>query len=78
MCCVITSIKAHILYVIPGRFEVQRNESGQIVASIATVSGLDGVAATVSTRFEPGSGQADEHMFAAGTHTADVLRTQGA
>jgi hypothetical protein len=41
-----------ILYVVPGGFEVHRNEAGQITRSIATVSGPDGTVATVTTSFD--------------------------
>ena len=41
-----------ILYVVPGGFEVHRNATGQIIKSIATISGSDGVVATVSTSFD--------------------------
>jgi hypothetical protein len=47
-----------ILYVVPGGFEVHRNEAGQVTSSIATVSGPDGTVATVTTNFDPTSGQA--------------------
>ena len=45
-----------ILYVVPGGFELHRNAAGQITSSIATVSGPDGVVATVSTQFDPNTG----------------------
>jgi RHS repeat-associated protein len=45
-----------ILYVVPGGFEVHRNNSGQIIKSIATISGSDGVVATVSTNFDAVTG----------------------
>ncbi|MBC7710691.1 MAG: RHS repeat-associated core domain-containing protein [Rhizobacter sp.] len=41
-----------ILYVVPGGFEVHRNATGQIIKSIATLSGSDGVVATVTTNFD--------------------------
>ena len=45
-----------ILYVVPGGFEVHRNATGQIIKSIATVSGSDGVVATVTTSFDAVTG----------------------
>ncbi len=45
-----------ILYVVPGGFEVHRNAAGQVISSTATVSGPDGVVATVSTQFDPNTG----------------------
>ena len=45
-----------ILYVVPGGFEVHRNASGQAVSSIATITGPDGVVATVKTMFSPDTG----------------------
>ena len=45
-----------ILYVVPGGFEVHRNSSGQVLQSIATISGTDGVIATVTTYFDPNTG----------------------
>ena len=41
----------NILYVVPGGFKVHRNATGQIIKSIATLSGGDGVVATVTTNF---------------------------
>ena len=41
-----------ILYVVPGGFEVHRNATGQIIKSIAILSGSDGVVATVTTNFD--------------------------
>ena len=38
-----------IHYVVSGGFEVHRNASGQAVSSIATITGPDGVVATVKT-----------------------------
>ena len=46
-----------ILYVVPGSFEVHRDASGRVVSSIATISGPDGVAASVTTSFDAGTGQ---------------------
>jgi RHS repeat-associated protein len=45
-----------ILYVVPGGFEVHRDSAGRITQSIATVSGTDGVAATVSTNYNVTTG----------------------
>ncbi len=45
-----------ILYVVPGGFEVHRNDSGQVLQSIATISGAEGVIATVTTYFDPNTG----------------------
>jgi RHS repeat-associated protein len=46
-----------ILYVVPGGFEVHRNEAGQVTSSIATISGPDGTVATVTTNFDVNTGQ---------------------
>jgi RHS repeat-associated protein len=50
------NIADDVLYVVPGGFEVHRNAVGQVISSIATISGPDGVAATVSTSFEVSTG----------------------
>jgi RHS repeat-associated protein len=41
---------------VPGGFEVHRDSAGRITQSIATVSGTDGVAATVSTNYNVSTG----------------------
>ena len=48
----------NILYVVPGGFEVHRDQNGRVIQSIATVSGPKGVIATVTTNFDALSGQA--------------------
>lgn len=45
-----------ILYVVPGGFEVHRDVNGNVVQSIATVGGPDGVVATVNTSFDANTG----------------------
>ena len=50
------NIADDVLYVVPGGFEVHRNSAGQVTSSIATISGSDGVAATVSTVFDVNTG----------------------
>ena len=47
-----------ILYVVPGGFEVHRDINGKVISSTATVSGPDGVIATVTTTFDANTGQA--------------------
>jgi RHS repeat-associated protein len=47
-----------ILYVVPGGFEVRRNEAGQVKSSTATISGPDGSVATVTTNYDVGTGLA--------------------
>ena len=49
-----------ILYVVPGGFEVHRNENKQVTRVIATVSGAEGAIATVTTTFDPNTGQAQQ------------------
>jgi len=47
-----------ILYVVPGGFEVHRDQNFKVISSTATVSGPDGVIATVTTNYDPNTGQA--------------------
>jgi RHS repeat-associated protein len=47
-----------ILYVVPGGFEVRRNEAGQVKSSTATISGPDGSVATVTTNYDVATGLA--------------------
>ena len=53
-----------ILYVVPGGFEVHRDDSGRIIKSIATLSGSDGVVATVSTSFDAVTAQLPDGRLA--------------
>ena len=69
-----------ILYVVPGGFEVHRNEAGQVISSIAIVSGPDGVIATVTTNFDAiteapvvGAGQAANTTNLSGITTVTKL-----
>jgi RHS repeat-associated protein len=69
-----------ILYVVPGGFEVSRDDQGRVKSSVATISGPDGTVATVATNYDVltglpivGAGLTAQTASISGTNTVTKL-----